>query len=343
MMKNLLRVLCALLVLALMLSAASGILQRKYSRKEYDVFFEQADQLDVLFLGPSVVHYSVYPMQLWHDYGITAYNMGNDSERLTMTYYTLLNALDYCQPRVAVIELTAMSWAGSRRDGTLVDHDFLDALPLSRNKLLEVNDLFTGKERLEYLFPFYLYHSRWNELDERDIFNHRYVQRGAEFLHAVVRAEKPEIGNAVPAENADTLFEMENLDRIIALCKERDITPVFVFFPNGSSEHVPLRLFCAEQLEKRNVRFLDLQDLEGLDWNRDFFDRNHLNYFGGTKLTDYLGQLLSQEYGIPDRRATLPSAEIWNADYAVYQDLVNAYLADNLSRYEAADGTVRAD
>lgn len=310
----------------------SGSLHKAPSKKLI-VFGSFFLNLAVLFFGPSVIHYSVYPMQLWHDYGITSYNMGNDSERLTMTYYTLLNALDYCQPKAVVIDLTAMGWAGSRRDGTYVDHDFLDALPLSRHKVAEINSLFEGKERIEYLFPFYLYHSRWNELDDRDFFRHRYVQHGAEFLYGAVSVGDPEYQDMGIIENKNTLYEMENLDKMIRLCQEKNITPIFIYITNGSPEKIPLRRFCAEQLAARNAIFYDLMELEGLDRSRDFSDNSHLNYFGGSKLTDYLGRLLSQEFSIPDHREDPGLANIWDADYTAYLDLVDSYLADNLPLY----------
>ena len=49
-------------------------------------FFRVADECDVLFLGTSHVTMAVYPMELWHDYGITSYNISGYGHLMPMNY-----------------------------------------------------------------------------------------------------------------------------------------------------------------------------------------------------------------------------------------------------------------
>lgn len=260
-------------------------------------------------------------MQLWNDYGITSYNMGDDSERLTMTYYNILNSLDYAIPELVVVDLAAIGWAGTRRDGTLKDHNFLDAVPLSLNKIRTVNDLFEGKERIEYLFPFYLYHSRWNELEERDFqLNTRNVMYGALFLYGTVSVPKPTPEMYEQSGYGNVEAEIENIQNMIDLCEERNIRIVFTYLPTGGSGgSQKLREFCAKLLEEKNVDFIDMLYMDSLDWNHDFSDLTHVNHFGGSKITDYLGEILSTKYEIPDHRQESSYAASWNSDYMKYR------------------------
>ena len=71
---------CAILVA--MIAAASTLLERKESREKLAPFYERAAQTDVLLLGDSHMLSAVYPLELWRDYGITAYNLASYNNTL---------------------------------------------------------------------------------------------------------------------------------------------------------------------------------------------------------------------------------------------------------------------
>jgi hypothetical protein len=73
-------------------------------------FVETADEYDVLFFGTSHMTMSVYPMELWKDYGITSYNLGGNGHPLAISYWILMNALDYANPQLAVIDCYTLQW-----------------------------------------------------------------------------------------------------------------------------------------------------------------------------------------------------------------------------------------
>ena len=63
------------------------------------------------------------------------------------------------------------------------------------------------------------------------------------------------------------------------------------------------------QIEKiareEGIPFIDYNDFYremGLDFERDFNDDSHLNYWGSCKFTDYLGKMLDSDAVLPDRR-----------------------------------------
>ena len=62
-------------------------------------------------------------------------------------------------------------------------------------------------------------------------------------------------------------------------------------------------------------------DCEGLyiDSNNNFLDEYHLNFFGAYKVTDYLSNLLVDEYGLKDKR-TDSNYSSWAEEYAYYRD-----------------------
>lgn len=321
MKKKVISVISLILVFSLIFLFVSDLCKRKYSDNKYRIFYEESANMDVLFFGSSIVHYSIYPMQLWHDYGITSYNMGNDSERLQMTYYDILNALDHASPKVIVVDVCALSWAGGNRDNTLKDHFFLDSVPLSVNKIKTVNAIFDGRERFEYLFPFELYHSRWNELTEEDFFFHtRDVKYGAIINTGILPTEYPAPELYEQSREVDVAVEHDTINRIIDLCRSKGVTPVFVYAPSGHrGGDQKIREQADEYFATLDVDYHQLLYLDCIEWDRDFLDGAHLNYNGGVKYTDFLGQLLKSTYNLPDHRNDASIADKWNKDYEAYE------------------------
>lgn len=338
MKKKILKIIGLIIVFLLMLIPASKLVKWKHSDSEYKIFYEKPKDFDVLFFGASVVHYAVYPMQLWNNYGITSYNMGNDSEKIFMSYYDMINAFDYASPKLVVFDLTAIGWAGAKRDGTLKDHAFLDSVPLSKNKIKEINAVFEGKERLEYILPFELYHSRWSELTDEDFyFNHKSYEYGAERHDGFVPFPRPSIDMYEESREADVYLEYDTIKKIIALCEERNIDLIFTYFPSahrGGDQKV--RKACGEMMSEFDYPYYDFWDLDFIDWSCDTVEGAHLNYYGGEKITDYIGKMLSEEYNVPNRKNDTTINASWNADYEQYIYELDFFINETIDEYNAA-------
>ena len=61
-------------------------------------FVEDGEMYDILFLGNSHMTNSVYPMELWHDYGMVSYNLAGYANRLPITYWIMEYALECSTP-----------------------------------------------------------------------------------------------------------------------------------------------------------------------------------------------------------------------------------------------------
>ena len=162
--------LCAFCVL---FALASAVLRRRDSYTKFRPFFEDgAADYDVYFMGTSHVLNSVDPMQLWHDWGITSYNLGWNCNTIPADYWQLRLAAKRHKPKVVVIDILGM------HDDTKIDygsnyvfaHGILDPFPLSLEKVRAVRDLFGQKKtRFEFYLPFALYHNRWQELSAKKV------------------------------------------------------------------------------------------------------------------------------------------------------------------------------
>ena len=142
--KTWLRVLesCVFVVLACaVLAGATRVLERKASRNQFGPFLDDPQQYDVLFFGDSHFVNSLFPMELWKDYGIAGYNLACYGNTMPANYWSMMNALDYADPEVVVVAVNGVQ-KDLKVTGSSSDlHTALDFYPLSRTKARAIEDL----------------------------------------------------------------------------------------------------------------------------------------------------------------------------------------------------------
>lgn len=130
-------------------------------------FYDNPKAYDVIFTGSSHTVMGVLPMELWDEYQITSYNLGNYGQTLAVDYWVLKDALETCEPQLVVVEVCSTGLDYKYRDTHMPYlHETFDAMKLSGTKINAINDLFEGELYEEFLFPITLYHSRWEFMDD---------------------------------------------------------------------------------------------------------------------------------------------------------------------------------
>lgn len=310
---------CFCIVLVVITGVTQQVFERKYSYVKYYDFYQQEQDFDVLFLGTSHMLNAVYPMELWRDYGIVSYNLANHSENICTNYWQLRNALQYTTPKVVVVDLYAVD--GDSKVNEQYLHNFLDEVPFSMTKLEMVRDLLEPEKRVEYLFNLSIYHSRWEELGTEDLRPVPGVEKGAEFRDDVTVNVPPTL---IPAQEYDSTERLNKqyLQKIIDLCKERNIDIILTYvpytMPEGDQVVANWGYAAAEQ---NNIPYLNFvyEDLD-INYATDCADvAHHLNASGARKVTAYLGNYISKYYDVEDHRED-PAYAFWHQDYAEYKE-----------------------
>lgn len=307
------------------LKGLSRCLEEKGAYGKNGDFLNVADECDVLFLGSSHATLAVYPLELWHDYGITSYNLSGYGCPLPLSYWLFMNALDYADPKVVVVDCFHIeSEHLVIKDGRYM-HYSLDNIPLSRTKIKTVCDLFPDFEsRAEYLWNFSLYHNRWDALGEADFAAEGGKNRGALF----------EVGLCEPADFLvrDVTAEpiegvgVEYLRKIVEECQSRDIRVILTFLPfPAPQEQYQAAAYAGELAREYGVDYLNFLQMDVVDYQTDCFDADsHLNVSGGQKITSFMGRFLREHCEeLADRRQD--GTADWEEDY-------NAYCRDKIDR-----------
>lgn len=312
---------------------AGGILYltRVFENKSPDAvskaFARHTDKkFDVIFLGPSTMKNDVYPLELYQDYGIAAYNLACGSQSVAESYYLAKSAIEKYEPSLVVLDVFMAPYEGDYlTDGQL--HFVTDAMRgVDRWKL--VNDLVPKGERGQFLFSLSVYHDRWKELEEADFKGVQDIAYGAklnttvkEISEYTITAEKKQIPEKT----------QEYLRRLAELCQKQDAELMFVNLPvDFGAKHGVMGDMNKMQMYYNAVsdfaaehqisywNYMEHREDVALDFQKDYDGGYHLNIWGAEKLTDFLGQYITQQYSLQDRR-TEAAFDFMRADSLRYE------------------------
>ncbi len=288
---------------------------------------------DVIFAGSSHMNNAVYPMLLWEEYGFTSFNNAQSGEILPVSYYTCKEAIEKYHPQVLVLDVYMLYH--SRRDGNISwMHQSMDRLSAA-NRIPAILNLVPLKNWEEFLFPLSFYHSRWKEIAETDFVGENSISKGcaqnftiAEDIVGLTFESTPENVKIRPPE-----IPVEYLNKIVDLCRKTDTKLLLVALPYFISDELEdathdlskdMAYFnwvsdFAQEKEIPYINYFYLVDEIGFDWWECLYNYSHMNYWGGSIITNHLGEYLNTHYDLPDHRQD-PNYQHWNEDLETYKN-----------------------
>lgn len=317
---------CALttFLVVCILAAAANLLESKDSRLKFAGFYDSEADFDVLFSGSSHVWNGISPMDMWEQNGIVAYNLATSGSRIPTAYWVLRNALEYTDPKLVVIDGCYLL-DEKTNSNVYYNHRAFDAMPFGRLKIQAITDLYENKEDIQrYLFPFMLYHSRWEEFTLSEVINVKpMTTMGFAALMDVTDIERQRLisDTATDIDNVS----VEYLKKMIELCQSREIDVLIIYVPFSADETSQNEaVFLRGIAEEYGVTYLDPELLSEqvnyeTDFHNDMTNNSHLNISGAHKLSYYLGDYIAEHYDVEDRRDD-PAYAQWDAYEQKYRD-----------------------
>ena len=324
MKKKIICAVCVSLATVLLLGFLQALLMPKYIEHPEGTlvgdYYDEAGGNDVFFLGDCEVYESFIPAVLFEEYGITSYVRGSAQQLIWQSYYLLEEMLKYESPRAVVFNVYALKYGEPQSDAN--NRMTLDGMRWSASKIGAIKASMTEDEHfLEYVFPLLRFHSRITELGAEDfkyVFKTNYVSHSGYLMQTAIKPMNEE-------QTPDELFEsdfpataIEYLDKMRELCASKGIELILVKAPTNHEDYWWYDAYetqvvtYAERYGLEYINFIPLCDEMEIDWQTDTYDYGrHLNVFGAEKLTKYFGKILSEDFGIPDRRAESDVAATW--------------------------------
>lgn len=324
-----------ILILLTSLHIASRIFIPKWLENEDNMYTwikkgfyeEKNNSLDLLFVGNSDVYRGVSPMVLWDEYGIPSYAYGGPGQRVWTGYYMMKEALEYQHPKVVIFDVDA---AFSNDHSAKSNYrKVFDNMSPNKVKWEAINDKvfeFSWSEKLSFYFPIFRYHSRYSSLTKADFeyafSNYHFAYKGLDMTAKIKPYKK---GFEYMKEKGETIQlpnKVKNyLDKIVTLCKEKDIPLVLMELPSAVSWSLAKSNAISLYAKENNLEFIDFNlnpEETEFDWLIDSSDGgDHLNVQGAEKITKFLGTYLTERFDFIDRRND-ENYKMWHEDSEKY-------------------------
>lgn len=312
----------------------SKLLQPKYMTELEEgsfisEYYREAGNHDVIFLGDCEVYANYSPMELYRDYGITAYIRGTPQQLVWMSYYIAEETFRQETPRVLVFNVNAMRY--SEPVSEAYNRLTIDKMRWSVSKTGIILASMTEEEQfLSYVFPILRYHSRFDQLTQED-FTYLFQVKNNTFNGFQLHTEVEPAG-ALPVKRvlADYRFGdicYEYLDKLRVLCEENGTKLILVkapsLYPYWYEEYDAQIREYAKKHGLSYYNFAEQTDEIGLDFAADTYDGGyHLNLSGANKLSRYFGEILVEEHGLSDQRQNPNIAAVYDKKLQEYDRII---------------------
>lgn len=315
---------CFMIDRVLKIKSEHGINQKE------GIYVQPENSIDVVFMGTSHVHCGINTALLWEEYGISAYDYSGAEQPLWMTYYYLKELLKYQEPELVVVDLYAPARFKEDYQYKWIEENIY-GMKFSLNKLEMMSVSIEASKIWNYFPDFATYHSRYDELKIDDF---RYALKDEAEL-AVFKGYTPYM-NRMELEKPEVFTEERSgltsksekyLKKIIEYAGENNVKLALIVIPYYITEEDKKTYNQIMDIaEENNVLFVDYNEFYdeiGLDFSCDLNDESHLNYWGSSKFSEYIGDILSKE-GFADRRKE-KGYESWNENVKLIKEYIRQY------------------
>jgi hypothetical protein len=349
--------LCLILIIVLGFNHFLGFADAEHSETVMKEFYQQKENtVDVVYFGTSASQRAYVVPKAFHEDGIACYTMACGTQPFVLTENLMKEALKTQKPKLFIVELR----------GTCQDKDsvwdvavrrMLDNMKLSRNKIEAIHTVTDyaegGSNTIDtsgwsYVFPILKYHGRWNPSKQPKYWGNIDYYKGYTLDHGVCFKTTEVSSRDFDANLSPTAKETEeSLIRLLDFCDTIDTKVLFVISPYEATDYGMERLNYSQAIcEDRGYTVLNFLSLEkkaelGLDDRCCYYNREHLNYYGSLKYTDYMSDYIKAHYDIPDRRGDDDHAS-WESEYERLMENMDTTYAEKYAAMMARVDEVEA-
>lgn len=263
---------------------------------------EPKNTIDVLFVGDSLVYSGFSPMQMWKEYGIASMVGAQSGQKMQDTYLTIKKAVEKQKIKLVVLETNVLYRNQGNTEGI-------------KSFILDKADKY---------FPMIQYHDMWKTVlfgKRYDGQNYKgYLMRSADHAYTDGEYMLASEGRKPIAKNNRVW-----LQKIRKLCKENKVRLLLVSMPSPKNYSMEKHNALQSYTQKHKMNYLDLNiktDFLEIDWQTDTRDGgDHLNVWGATKVSHFMGKYLTENYKLKDHRGEDTYAA-WNDLYKKYEEKI---------------------
>lgn len=267
-------------------------------------YMQENNSMDAIFVGTSVVFDGINTGVLWEKYGIAAFDLAGAAQPIWNSYFFIKESLKTQSPKVVVLDVLAFRITEDYMEHSrIIGNNFGFKMSLDYLRSLKAS---AEEEHIDYLLRFPTYHTRYEELSEKDFQGYDKDYKGFQYLEGTsVESSRPEGFETDEIGEITEKNEMY-LRKICELCREENVPLLLIKTPyQANLEETKIFNRAAQVASEYDVPFMDFNyyyDDIGLVFPTHFYDTTHLNGRGSEIFSDYFAGYLKENYEIPDHR-----------------------------------------
>lgn len=320
-----------ILIFVLLLTGVSYIVRTNGDIKDRFAGFyaEEKNSIDVLMFGGSTIATSFSPGYMWGEYGFTSYPLSSNTQRPKAIRYLLEEAYKYQSPELVVIELRMFTYEDEKLK---VDEPHIrevtDNMRYSLHRIKTVSEMTDGVEsfedKLAYYFDIIKYHSNWEMFFRpkelmKVTYSKKDLHKGFEHAEEILYHNE-EYDQYIPTDERRFIPSEQEVElrELMDFLKENNQDAIFVVTPciYGADYYAQMN-YMKDIVEQEGFVYLNVHDYVEYDCATDYLDGGHSNILGAKKCSELLGAMISQEFGITDKR-NQEGFESWNESYKAF-------------------------
>lgn len=274
---------------------------------------EKKKSLDVVYIGGSACFVYWEPLKAYEENGIASYNFGANRIQAETYAYLVKEVLKKQNPEVIIIDARAFQYRDvDQPPGEIAYRNVISGTPFSleRAKFIETSvKKYLHQDTLSYHFDLIKFHTRRTDFHFKasiQLMMQTYQNslKGFYFVPKVAPIQQLDFNTEKETSVSEETTQI--LDELLAYLKTTNQKYLFVVSPyEERKEHKENFNFVERKIKESGYDFLDANEYAKemkLNYNRDFYNNNHVNIFGADKYTEFLSSYLKEHYQLPDRR-----------------------------------------
>ncbi len=323
--------------------------------KRYTTFKRlEKNTVDAVFIGTSGVDRYWMAPKAYEEYGMTLYALATDGMPSWLFTEVLDDIFASQNPELVLLDVRAFTQGSSSQE--MMDTrarrvlDSMNMFSMARFdaalKTMRVMHEQFDEPRIDlsYLFSVAKYHDKWMDDDYKlsnNLGNKESDYMGFYMASNTSATKEPQ--KVIPhnfdlTEPLDKLAE-ESLYEVLDYLKEKDVKVLFIDTPQIKDETEMTRANTLyrllDELGEDYLHFLSEDQTAGplhtiaLDYENDFYNDGHVNYYGAEKFTAYLAEYIDANYDLPDRRGDADVQKEWDGKYDAIKEKIKDFEKKN--------------
>ncbi len=266
-----------------------------------EFYSKEKKSLDIIFLGSSHSYRTYNPVIVDSVASIESFNLSSSIQTVATSYYLLVEALKYQNPRIVFLDVFPFTLNYHQLDA--INYNF----PYIKSSSTKYRMFWNGlnfKEKIQFIVPIY---SKRNSFFSslRFLFfpnyeintDELYVEDG--FVTSLGSLDQNQINDTNPNNwepTSMTKFHLTHLEKITDLCDINGISLIITRTPTARKVYDNL-----DDFDRMIHKFADEYSIEYINFDEyakkqlnfnDFKDVGHLNYQGSKKISIQMGKYI---------------------------------------------------